>query len=281
MNKWTKNKKIRKDYQAKNLKNPFFRQKEQGSSSRSWRLPLFLFIISLISLLWLFFAAPWWQLEEIRIQGLTRASQDSLIEIVQKRAEESRWLVFRESNIFLLNKEAIINQINEEYNFAKIEIRKIIPNVLEIKISERPYAFIFQEGSSLSYASSDGYLIQDVPVKEEDLNKYFILENRSLAVTIGSKNKLTLKQDYLDFVFALQSELSKQPDLLIERFIIDQELNSLSVKFKDGPTALFNIKNNAGEQANDLALVKKEKIRDNFSATKYIDLRYGNRIFIN
>ena len=120
-----------------------------------------------------------------------------------------------------------------------------------------------------------------MPIIEEDKGKYLILENKSQAVSVGAKNKLSLKQEYLDFLFALGTKLAEYPDLPAEKFIIDQELNSLTVKFKDGPAALFNIKNDAGEQVADLALVKREKIRDNFNKTNYIDLRYGNRIFIN
>ena len=90
-----------------------------------------------------------------------------------------------------------------------------------------------------------------------------------------------IKSEYLDFVFALNDNMPKYPDFKVERYIIDQELNSLTVKFKDGPQVYFNVKNDAAEQLVDLDLVKKEKIGDNFSSTQYIDMRFGKMIYIH
>ncbi len=282
MGKWIAKRKIKKDYQAKDLKNPFFRQKQKtnkGKRRRFW--PFIIILIIIGTLVWFFWGAPIWQIKTIDIQGLTRIDKTELENIARNREANSRWLFFKESNIFLFQEEELYNEIMNKYNFAQLEVRKILPNKLTIKIGERPYAFIFQQGSEYNYASNDGYIMKEVVVLEEDKEKYLILENKSEIVSIGSKNKLSLKQEYLDFVFTLSNKLLEYPDLLAEHFIIDQELNSLTVKFKDGPAALFNTKNDAGEQVTDLALVKKEKIRDNFSKIKYIDLRYGNRIFIN
>lgn len=282
MNKWIPKRKIKKDYQAKDLKNPFFRQKtiaKKGKRLRRW--PFIVAPIVISGLAWFFWAAPIWEVKVIDVQGLTRIDRSELENIARNREANKRALFFRESNIFLFQEDKLYLEITDKYNFAQLEVRKILPNKISIKISERPYAFIFQQGSEYNYASSDGYIIKEVAIVEEDKGKYLILENRSDAVSVGPKNKLSLKQEYLDFVFALGTKLAEYPDLLAEKFIIDQELNSLTVKFKDGPAALFNIKNDAGEQVADLALVKREKIRDNFNKTNYIDLRYGNRIFIN
>ncbi len=282
MNKWVAKRKIKKDYQAKDLKNPFFRQKQTNKKGKGLRLwPFIVAPILIGSLAWFFWAAPIWQIKTVDIQGLTRIDKVELENISRNREASSRLLLFKESNIFLFQEKDLYTEIMDKYNFAQLEVRKILPNKIEIKISERPYAFIFQQGSEYNYASGDGYIIKEVPVSEEDKGKYFILENRSQVVSISGKNKLSLKQEYLDFVFTLSNKLAEYSDLPAERYIIDQELNSLTVKFKDGPAALFNVKNDAGEQVADLALVKKEKIRDNFSETNYIDLRYGNRIFIN
>lgn len=281
MARFTSRKKLKKDYQAKDLKNPFFRQKKTKNSKnfRYWPFLLIPLILGVIA--WFFWAAPWWNLKIIDIQGATRVSRSELENIARSREDNVRYILFKERNIFLFKDKELSEEIMEKYNFAQLEIKKSLPNKLAIKISERPYAFIFQEGSNYNYASNDGYIIKEVEVSEEDKGKYLILENKSQVVSIGAKNKLNLKQDYLDFVFLVNNKLAEYPDMVAERFIIDQELNSLTVKFKDGPAALFNVKNDAGEQVADLALVKKEKIRDNFNTTNYIDLRYGNRIFIN
>ncbi len=281
MRKGSSYKKIKKDYQRKNLKNPFFRKKEKGRSSNFWKFLIFLIFTAIVALVWFFLASPFWHLENVNVSGLTRFDESELKNIIETRKENKRWLFFKESNFFAFKADEVKLEILDKYNFSDLQINKKIPRTIELKINERPYSFIFQEGSDYFYASSDGYIIKEVPVLPGDMDKYLILENKSSSVTIGAKNKLTLNNDYLNFVLDLNSRLSASADLPVERFIIDQELNSVIVKFKNGPAVYFSVKSDAGEQVEYLALVKKEKIGDNFSKTNYIDLRYGSRIFIN
>lgn len=277
-----KKKNIRPDYQNKNLKNPFYRQKKEKKTNNYKR---WFYLIALVILLgagiWFFLLFDFWHLKNIKINGLTRVSQEEIELMIINREEKKKFIFFNEKNFFLFNKDEFKAEVLEKYNFSDLEIKKTIPDTIELKIIERPYAFIFQEGSDFYYASSDGFIISETVVTEEDKNSYFILENKSEAVFISTKNKINLRQEFLDFTFAIESELENFPDLNPEKFIIDQELNTLITEFKDGPNVLFNIKNDPVEQVADLALVKKEKIKDNFNSTKYIDLRYGNRIFIN
>lgn len=282
MEKWRgKNKRIKKDYQSKNLKNPFFRKKEKKKTGNFKKYFLVLILILIIAVAWFFLASSVWRLKNIVVEGLTRIDSSEIKNIAWSREDNRRWLFFKESNFFLFQADALQEEILDKYNFANLEIKKKIPGTISIKISERPYAFIFQEGSTYLYASNDGYVIKEAVVSPEDMSKYFILENKSSSISINEKNKITLKDDYLNFIFSLNQLLSAYQDLPIEKFIIDQELNSVIVKFIDGPAVYFNVKDDLNKQVEYLSLVKKEKIGDNFNKTNYIDLRYGSKIFIN
>jgi len=282
MEKWRgKNKRIKKDYQSKNLKNPFFRKKEKKKTGNFKKYFLVLILILIIAVAWFFLASSVWRLKNIVVEGLTRIDSSEIKNIAWSREDNRRWLFFKESNFFLFQADALQEEILDKYNFANLEIKKKIPGTISIKISERPYAFIFQEGSTYLYASNDGYVIKEAVVSPEDMSKYFILENKSNSISINEKDKITLKDDYLNFIFSLNQLLSAYQDLPIEKFIIDQELNSVIVKFIDGPAVYFNVKDDLNKQVEYLSLVKKEKIGDNFNKTNYIDLRYGSKIFIN
>lgn len=282
MEKWRgKNKRIKKDYQSKNLKNPFFRKKEKKKTGNFKKYFLVLILILIIAVAWFFLASSVWRLKNIVVEGLTRIDSSEIKNIAWSREDNRRWLFFKESNFFLFQVDALQEEILDKYNFANLEIKKKIPGTISIKISERPYAFIFQEGSTYLYASNDGYVIKEAVVSPEDMSKYFILENKSNSISINEKDKITLKDDYLNFIFSLNQLLSAYQDLPIEKFIIDQELNSVIVKFINGPAVYFNVKDDLNKQVEYLSLVKKEKIGDNFNKTNYIDLRYGSKIFIN
>ena len=274
-------KKIKKDYQRKNLRNPFFHSRTEGKKRfpLKWSIPVGLAFI--IFLIWFFLAAPFWRVQHIKIDGLSRIPGSELEKIIWQQTAAKRWLFFQQSNIFLFAGDESVKTILANYNFAGAEIDKIYPRTIEIRIKERPYAFIFQEGNSLNYASADAYLITESAVKEEDKKKYFILENKNAGTLVGEKNKINISADYLNFILELNNRLAAYPELPIEKFIIDQEFNTIKVKFVNGPLVYFSVKDSAAKQISLLLLVKKEKIKDNFSRTNYIDLRYDDKIFIN
>jgi cell division septal protein FtsQ len=274
-------KRVKKDYQRKNSPNPFFRHKAPAPKSHTWRWKIILILAALIFLVWFIFAAPVWRLQDLKITGLTRVPNSEIEKIIYNQSLTKRWLGLVESNIFLFDSAAATKQIKTVYNLADLKITKSLPHTLELLVSERPYAFIFQEGSAQYYASSDGYIIRQPAVAVSDTKKYFTLENKNAGTLIGSDDKINISADYLQFIFNLETTLSNHQDLPVERFIIDQEFNTIKVKFTNGPLVYFNIKDSADSQVNVLLLVKKEKIKDNFSKTNYIDLRYGNRVFIN
>ncbi len=274
-------KRIKKDYQSKNLHNPFFHKKAKAVNPHRWKWILSAIILVILFMIWFIFAAPLWRIQEVRVSGLTRLGSAELETIIWNETNNRRGLFFHESNIFLFRREAIIKNIVATYNFSGAEITKKWPHTLELKVIERPYAFIFQEGNAYYYASADAFIIKEPAVSEEDKKKYFILENKNSGTLVTMNEKINIKDDYLSFIFDLNQRLAAYPELPVERFIIDQEFNTVKVKFVSGPVVFFKIQEGTDVQVNRLLLVKREKIKDNFSKTNYIDLRYGDKIFIN
>ena len=62
--------------------------------------------------------------------------------------------------------------------------------------------------------------------------------------------------------------------------MISQELNTVKVLFQNGLLAYFNIKDDASKQIDKFLIVKKEKIKDNLGSVNYVDLRYGDKVYI-
>jgi cell division septal protein FtsQ len=226
-------------------------------------------------------AAPFWRIKNISVAGLTRLPSDPIINLVRQEAGQRRFLFFSENNLWLFKKKAAARAIMANYNFAQLTIVKKLPGTLIVKIGERPYRFIFEENGSFYYAADNGYVIKDAAVAEADKGKYVLVDNEASSSLLDTQNKINFKNNYLAFILDLSDQLALYPDLPVDRFIIDQEFNTLKVKFINGPLVYFNVSASALDQASRLELVKKEKIKDNFSRTNYIDLRYGDRIFIN
>ena len=274
-------KRIKKDYQTKNLCNPFFYKPKKKPNKRLVIYLLMAGFIFLIFIFWFFLAAPIWQIKNIKVEGLTRLSDTDIKNKIFEQENQSRYGLFKQTNIWLFDKKEVQKNILSSYNFSTIQITKKLANTIVVKVGERPYSFIFQQGNDLFYASSEGYIIREVPVAEADKAKYLILENKNSSDLISDKNKINISDNYLSFILEIANILSTKTELPVERFIIDQEFNTIKIKFQNGPIVYFNTKTDARTQIDRLILVKKEKIKDNFSKTNYIDIRYGDRIFIN
>ncbi len=274
-------KNIKKDYQCKNLCNPFFHKPKKKPNKRFYIFLLVASIALLFFLVWFFLAAPLWQINNIKVEGLTRISSDDIIYKVREQEQKSRYGLLKQTNIWLFDKEEVHETILASYNLASLEIIKRPMGTIIIKVGERPYSFIFQQGNDFFYSAIDGYIIRESAVTEDDKPRYLILENRNPNSLIDEKNKINISDSYLNFILDLANQITAHPELSVERFIIDQEFNTIKVKFKDGPLVYFNTKTSAAAQIERLVLVKNDKIKDNFNKTNYIDLRYGDRIFIN
>jgi hypothetical protein len=274
-------KRIKKDYQRQKLRNPFFGHKPKGNRRRLTRCLVLAAIILLMALIWFFFASPVWRFKQIIVNGLTRASSQKAEEIIRQQADNRRLLMFKQANIFLFDQEDASEQIKNEYNLVNVAIKKKIPGTLIVTVQERPYAFIFQEGDNLFHASADAYIIREPAVQPEDKAKYFIVENKTGRSFIGDKDRLDIKESYLSFVLDLGNQLAANSELPLEKIIIDQEFNMATAKLLNGPAVYFSAGEGTGAQIERLLLVKREEIKDNFSKTNYIDLRYGAMIFVN
>jgi hypothetical protein len=72
----------------------------------------------------------------------------------------------------------------------------------------------------------------------------------------------------------------KNHGFAIERFILDKDINTVKMAVLDGPKIYFNPEETVARQAARLDLIIKEKLKDTFKSKEYINLRYGNNIYI-
>lgn len=273
---------IKKDYQAKNLVNPFFRhhnsnKKKKAKISWPWRLVALLIILAAV--MYGFLVSPLFLIKHIQIKGLGRLPENAISEKIWQQANQNKFWPFKQSNIFLFDKDDASSDLISSFNFSKIEIEKKLFHTIVVLVEERPYAFIWQEAGKSYYSDSKGYIIRDSEVDPADLAKFPVIENKSNKEMIVN-DYLQIDADYLSFIFTLKGEVEKSPALAIDRFIIDQEFRTIKVQFKDGLLAYFNTKEEAVKQLDKLVIVKTDKIKDNLDKVNYVDLRYGDKVFI-
>ena len=272
---------IKKDYQTKNLKNPFFHSNKDGKKPRTIGIGFYIIGIILIILFILYglFLSPLFTINNIKINGLGRLPESAISQRLWDQTNKKSIWPLTQKNLLLFKTKDAEADLMANFNFSKIKINKKLFNSLSVDIEERPYAFIWQEQGTNYYSDSKGFIIRDSQVNPDDLNRFPVIENQTPNSLIEN-DYLKIDPSYLTFIFAVKSVTEKNPETAIAKFIVSQELNTIKVQFQNGLLAYFSIKDDATKQIDKLLIVKKEKIKDNLSKINYVDLRYGDKVYI-
>lgn len=272
---------IKKDYQIKNLKNPFFHSNKNVKKTRKIGLSFYIItlVIVIISVFYGLFLSPLLMIKNIKINGLGRLPESAISEILWNQTGKRSVWPLNQKNILLFDSKEAETELMNNFNFSKIKINKKLFNTLSVDIEERPYAFIWQEQGISYFSDSKGYIIRDSMVTPEDLIKFPIISNETPDSLIEN-DYLKIDANYLTFIFSLKNLTEKNSEMEIGRYLISQELNTVKVLFKNGLLAFFNVKDDVSKQMDKLLIVKKEKIKDNLDKINYVDLRYGDKVYI-
>lgn len=276
-----RNYRIKKDYQTKNLKNPFFHSHKNNKQTKSFGLGVYIIGILVIISFFIYglFFSPVFAINNIKINGLGRLPESAISERLWTQTNQKSVWPLKQKNLLLFNTKDAEADLMANFNFSKIKINKKLFNSLSVDIEERPYAFIWQEQGVNYYSDSKGFIIRDSVVNPDDLKKFPVIVNETPDSLIEN-DYLKIDQSYLTFIFGIKTITEKNPELLVDRYLISQELNTVKVVFQNSLLAYFSIKDDVIKQIDKLLIVKKEKIKDNLSKINYVDLRYGDKVYI-
>ena len=283
-NKLRKKGKLR--YGSKKYSNPFFQQKPSVKKrlakvnfSFGWKMKFtsFLIIIFCAFILWALFYSNLFLIQNIQVEGGERISPASVEKIVRSQIKKNFYIFAPQKNLILFNKNRLKSELETKYAFDQLDINKKFPKTLNIAFKEKKYAFIWQEDEVFYYSDINGSIINEVNILEVKQKDYPIINNESDHKI--SNNIITVDNNYIQFVLDLFTEFNKLENYQIDRYLIDNEYDSVKVILENGPSIYFNTKVDIAKQLSKLAIIKSEKIKDDFSTKSYIDLRQEDRVY--
>jgi cell division septal protein FtsQ len=282
MSRVPKKRRRRQDYQTKNFSNPFFKNKKQGRPRVSKKIILYSLIIILIVVFgfWFFYISDTFKIKNIEIKGLERTPEYEVLNKISEMSNKTK-LSLKQDNLFLISTNDLSTSLKDHFNFAQVNINKELPDKLIVDISERKYEAIFFEDGNYYYIDNTGYVVDKInELKDVNPEKYAIIKNESNNKI--EKNKVSIESDYLVFIDSFYNDLKqKSSDIVIEKFIVKNVNSGLSAQVLNGPILYLNINNDVSSQVRNLVVLKENELNDNFYERSYIDLRYGNKLFLN
>ncbi|MFP4515016.1 MAG: cell division protein FtsQ/DivIB [Parcubacteria group bacterium] len=284
MSRVLKKRNRRRDYQSKNFSNPFFKDKKYRKGRQKLSKKSILYTIIIILLLafafWFFYISDTFKIKNIEINGLERTAEQEILAKISESTRETK-LFLKQDNLFLISSTNLASSIREDYNFDQVDINKELPGKLVVNISERKYEAIFLEDGSYYYIDKEAYIVDKInDLKDVNPRKYAIINNESNNKI--NNDKIGIESEYIIFIDKFYNNLKQSSDdIVIEKFIIKNINSGLSAQVINGPVLYLNIDNKASSQVRNLMALKESNLSEDFFKRSYIDLRYGDRLFLD
>lgn len=215
----------------------------------------------------------------MEIEGNERIVTGELEQKFWGQTNQTRLFFAKQKNIFLFDSGELTDKINSEYILDQLEIKKKLLHKISINLKEKPYHFIWHEGGEYYWSNADGTIILNSFSLDNMPGGVPLIENRGEWVA-GEKN-IGGQSDKIIFILALTDKISTvQPKITPEKYLIPgAEDPTITLVASNTPTIDFTIKESPVKQLNRLIMLLKTTLKTDFNKKKYINLKYGEKIF--
>jgi cell division septal protein FtsQ len=215
----------------------------------------------------------------VAINGLDRMSNDEILKMVQDQLTGRNWIILPQNNLLFFNQDKFLSSAREKYRFQDIQVKKEWPGKLVVDVREKTLACIWNEGDKYYLTDSEGYVLSEVNPLDLTEKTHPLISNESpMRIDNG---RIQIDHLYIEKVSELSQDLAAKAasEISVDRFIIDKDIDTVKVVTRENVRVYFNTNEDLGSQVEKLLLLKREKLKDDFKNKKYIDLRFGDKIY--
>jgi cell division septal protein FtsQ len=274
------------DYSRKQYRNPFFSQKHNQAKQQpqdKWLL-LKAFGVAMVAVtlicgsVWAICFSPWFSIINLSVSVPAKISQPDVEGLAWQCVNGNRWLVIPQRNLIFTDTSGLENELKQRYVLGGISIKKNWPHGLAISLQEKPYHAVWQENSKKYLINKDDFVATEATDQEINEKKLPLISNSGQPKI--SEGKLTNEQDCLTAILAVSSKIAAKPDRLgIKHFEVSNDLASGFMGVTAGPKIIFNTREDLDRQVNKYEAVLTQGLKGELAQKKYIDLRFGDKLF--
>lgn len=112
-----------------------------------WTILLGALIVAVI----FFMMSPVFDITEIEVTGNEKISKETIVSLSG---------ISLGDNIYRNKKENIVNNIKQEAYIESVEVKRTLPNKIELQVKERKTTFLLEYASSYLYMNNQGYILE-------------------------------------------------------------------------------------------------------------------------
>ena len=236
-------------------------------------------MLCLAAIGWFFFFSPIFLITKLEITGNERIAGAELEQKFWEQANQPRFLIAAQKNLFLFNSGALTRRLNSDYILNQLEIKKRLLHKISINLKEKPFHLIWHEGGQYYWLNADGTIILESFSLDNMPGGLPLIENR--GDWVAGQNNVSGQSEKIDFVLALAEKIgSVQPKIVPEKYLLaGGEDPTVTLVASSTPTIDFTTKEAPEKQLNRLIILLKTTLKNEFNKKRYINLKYGEKIF--
>jgi len=200
--------------------NPYFKRRKPGIILRLIRKPKrIILVLILIGLTYFFFYSKLFKIDIVDIQGTQELTYDRVRYEINKAFVVRRFIIFRQSNIFIYDKKVAEKTLGDTLALDEIKIKKRIPNKIIVVLKEKIPNLTFITQEKYYYLDLSGIVTHEVP-KEEVKEHFPVVED--LNDREVELNDRIFSEKIVNAIFELKENFSQKTNTNIETFLIPE-----------------------------------------------------------
>ena len=245
----------------------------QLKSRQTINVKRIIWLIVVVLLVQAVFQAKFFRLDNFSISGNQDISLADIQATIDKNLGQGRYLIFKNSNYFLFDRNNLEQELLESFNLDEIKVDKKFPHTLEISLQEKISQFIWQRDDTLYLLSAQGALNRQINGLDE---KYLILADQRSWSPEDDKILRPNELEAINKLYLSWTNIFKD-DPKLTKVILTDDLGTIRAQTKIGFYVLVDLTKDIDEQLKNLNKVLAGDIIG--QDIDYIDLRFGDRVF--
>lgn len=266
--------KYQRDYKDVEYSNPrLIRDREKRS--RRWRVVFGLAVlIMLVALVYALFFSPIFEIKELKIIGLEKIKPESINNILNEYRDERRLFVFSNNNFWLFDAAEIKSLVARKYIFEKFEVKKRFPAGIEIDLKEKVSVINWLTNNFCYHLDMTGMALEYCDGATQNLTIKDMLNHTAV---VGQE---IITHDELVYIVELVEQFKMLMGERMKLQQVEKTENLMDFVSEVGPVVRFNGNLTQSEQVLRLStLVAQPGFADKMAGLKYLDLRFGEKVY--
>jgi cell division septal protein FtsQ len=237
------------------------------------------FFVLLVSIYAVLFWSNLFKVKEPVILGAGRVPQQAIETTVASLIDGTRWGLIPRNALLGVSSGEIAHAVEQVSPAIKeVEVRKELPNVLKINITEREPLAIWSAAGRFFFIDERGIAYDEIVRSESrDVSLPVIVDERHRETV---QNDRVITEQALGFVRETYEGLTRLAGVGVNFYIAPSRLApDLILVTSEGWKVLFDATQPASTQVTTLSEVLKEQVKDRKNL-EYIDLRVSGRVFV-